>query len=101
MAKYKVGDKVTVECVEIPNLFSIQEIVEITCEAGTQARYSGRLQVVDKASGMIWTNKLIAQNIREYEITGETTYESFFDAHQKIRVKIMQREFEDKHRLTQ
>jgi hypothetical protein len=96
MAKYKIGDKVIVECADIPNIFSISEITEVTCAAGTQTTYSGRFQGVDKTNGLIWTNVAFSRRIHEHEILGKTEWTSFFDAKQNIALDVAKREFEQK-----
>jgi hypothetical protein len=98
MAKYKIGDKVTMECVESPHIFSISEITEITCSAGTQTMYTGRLQGISRESGMIWTNAGLEKRIHEHEITGIAAYKTFFEACHEIRLKVEQRKLEEKQK---
>jgi len=89
MAKYKIGDKVTVDCFELPNILCIQEIICIDCAAGQQIIYKGRFQGVDHFSGLLFSNRFFGTvGFQEYEITGKTSYEVFWAAHQAIREKI-------------
>jgi len=89
MAKYKIGDKVTVDCFELPNILCIQEIFCIECAAGQQIIYRGRFQGVDLFSGLLFSKHFSGtEGFQEHEITGKTSYEVFWAAHQAIQEKI-------------
>lgn len=91
MDKYKIGETVELNCVDKPNIFCIHEITEITCSAGTQTTYSGRLQGVDKHTGLIYTNTGYSKGIKEFEISGLFSYKGFWKEHQKYAILARER----------
>ncbi len=87
MAKYKVNQYVTVSFLNAVHVFQIFEIVEITCCAGTQTMYTGRLNGVDDKGGFFQDSSKVNQKVEEIEITGTAEQKDVWEAAAKIRAE--------------
>lgn len=85
MAKYKIGQYVTISFQPDVHVLQIFEINEITCTAGTQTFYKGRMNGIDLKGLYYHGPKELL--VREEEITGTSSQESIWEEASRIRAE--------------
>jgi len=84
MAKYKINDYVSITFHLNIHVFQIFEITEITCSAGTQTIYDGRLNGVNEDGRLYHSTGM---KVREIEIVGLARQEDVWDEAARIRAE--------------